>query len=264
MSVARAAVALLLASGVAHAAPQKLAITPLHDAPDLEKTLVELVQKLPSSSVELINVVGGKLQTPKLAPGVRLLTVELARLGEGRILYLQASNPNGSTTVAFAGESGGPSAADRERLRAGLVRVLAPEHFVGRLQVKFDVSNAEVQIDGKRVPGSSGTFDVAVGTHALRVTNPAYRDFLRFVDVEFDKTVPIDVALSAYPLAEGEMTEKLRKQVIPKRKLPWYRTWWALSLAGGVITGATIGLVYGLRPGVTADKTLSYQVAPSP
>ena len=89
-------------------------------------------------------------------------------------------------------------------------------------------------------------------------------DFLRFVDVEFDKTVAIDVALSAYPLAEGEMTEKLRKQAPVKRKLPWYRTWWALSLAGGVITGVTVGLAYGLRPGVTSESTLKYQVAPSP
>jgi hypothetical protein len=254
----------LLAVGAAQAAPVKVAIAPLHDVADnlpLEKALIELAGKLPD--VQLVNVAGGKLQPPKPGAQQRVLQAEVARLGEGRILYLQATAPTASTTVALKG-SGGPSSGDRDAIEAALVKVLRPDRYNGRLQLKIDVPNAELQLDGKKLASATGTLEVPVGTHALRVTHPAYRDFLRFVDVEYDKTLPIDVALSAYPLAEGEMTEKLRQRKQPKKQLPWYRTWWALSLAGVVLTGATTGLVYGLRPGVSADKTVTYQAPPVP
>ena len=34
---------------------------------------------------------------------------------------------------------------------------------------------------------------LSVGTHALRVTHPEYRDFVRFVDVEFDTPAAVKV-----------------------------------------------------------------------
>jgi hypothetical protein len=127
-----------------------------------------------------------------------------------------------------------------------------------------DVPHAEVLVDGKPMVAPGTTLELPVGTHALRVTHPAYRDFLRFVEIDFDRTVPIEVALSAYPLAEGEMTERLRKQNVAKPHVPWWRSWWALSLAGVAITGITTGAVLLARPTVTFDKKVDYTAMPVP
>jgi hypothetical protein len=139
-----------------------------------------------------------------------------------------------------------------------LVRALLPARYLGKLQLKVDVAGAEAQLDGKPLPGAAtSAVEAPVGTHALRVTHPAYRDFLRFVDVEFDKTLALDVPMSAYPLAEGEMRERQRKAVA-KPKVPWWRSWWALSITGVVITGAVVGAVYASRPSVSYDSTATY------
>lgn len=254
--------ALLLVPAIAQAAPLRVAIEPLRDAAhgsaeatEVSRALAEEIRALPF--LELVK-----------SGARRLLAVDDARLGDGRVLYLQGIEAGsnrmvGSTTVAISGGSGPVAPGDLPGVRAAIVRVLEPQRYVGKLAVKVDVTGAEVQLDGKKV-AAGAPLEVPVGTHALRVTHPAYRDFLRFVDVGYDQTVALDVALSAYPLAEGEMTEKLRRQAAPKRKLPWYRSWWALTLSGVVLTGVTAGVVLLARPGIASDSTVRYRVMPSP
>jgi hypothetical protein len=281
---ARVIVLVALVAASARAAT-KVAIVPLRDAPDaaqLEKALIEVVRDTPS--LQLLNATpNNRLQGAKNLPlearadsqplaraqalgketgAQRVLTVEAARIGDGRVLYLQAvdmssGRTHGSTTAALSGGSGEVAAADKPLLRAAVVRVLDAARYLGRLTIKVDVPNAEVQVDGKKPPLPKEAIELPVGTHAVRVTHPAYRDFLRFVDLEFDKAITLDVALSAYPLAEGEMTEKLRQQAAgPQKKLPWYRTWWVLGLGAVVLTGAAVGVVYAVRPGLSIDKTV--------
>ncbi len=112
---------------------------------------------------------------------------------------------------------------------------------------------------------AAGTVELPVGTHALRVTHPAYRDFLRFIDIEFDKTLALDVPMAAYPRAEGEMTEEQRRnRLAGSPRLPWYRRWWALAGAGVVLTGITVGVVWLARPGIGSDVNVTYNPAPRP
>jgi hypothetical protein len=287
-------VALLLVLLVAPArAATKIAITPLRDAPDvaqLEKALIDAVRDMPS--LQLVNAAGGRLQGAKNGQAEarseahataraqalgretgaqRVLAIEAARIGEGRVLYLQAvdtasGRPVGSTTAPLSGESGEVAAADRWHLRAALVRVLDPGRYVGRLNLKVDVPNAEAEIDGQKPSSVKQAIELPVGTHAVRIHHPAYRDFLRFVDLEFDKTVTLDVALSAYPLAEGEMTEELRRQaeVTKQKKMAWYRSWWALSVAAAALAGGAAAVVYILRPGVPFDRSVDYKFMPVP
>jgi len=285
--------ALLSLAGGARAAT-RVAVVPLRDAPDaaqLEKALIEALHDTPS--LQLLNATqSGRLQGAKNLPlearadaqplaraqalgketgAQRVLTVEAARIGDGRVLYLQAIEiPSGrllgSTTAPLSGGSGEVAVTDKPVLRGAAVRVLDSARYLGRLTIKVDVPNAEVQVDGKKPSAPKAGVELSVGTHAVRVTHPAYRDFLRFVDLEFDRAVTLDVELSAYPLAEGEMTEKLRKQAAaPQKKLPWYRTWWALSLGAVVLSGAAIGVVYAVRPGLSIDKTIDYRsTTPTP
>jgi hypothetical protein len=121
-----------------------------------------------------------------------------------------------------------------------------------------------VQIDGHLA--QTGVYELPVGTHALRVTHPAYHDFLRFLDVEFDKTLGVDVNMALYPLAEGEMTERQRRGLpVTRRHLPWWRTWWALTLAGVAITGVTVGVVWLARPWLShGDSSSGYAPMPQP
>jgi hypothetical protein len=270
--------------------PTRLALSPPRDgalgpaAARVEAALVEAAQALPGYAV--VNLSGGRLAGPHkvdarldaqpaaraLALGkelgaARAVAVEATPLGEGLIVYLQAlevpsGRAAGSTTLSLGGAA--PAPGDRDAMRAALMRILDPGRYTGRLQVKLDVQGAVLQIDGH--PAQPGLIELPVGTHALRVTHPAYHDFLRFIDVQFDRTLPIDVNLAAYPLAEGEMTERQRRgQPVARRQLPWWRTWWALTLTGVVLTGVTVGVVWLVRPGLEhADSSTPYNPVPQP
>lgn len=278
---ARRAVLLPVAAAGRDAAEGKLAAT-------IEPALVEAVRK---AGVEIANLDGNKLRGPSRADakadprpqaraqalakehGVELgLSAEPQPLGDGAVVYVQVVEAGGkvlgSTTVALDAEllhKGGP---DLERaLRGGVLQILDPKHFVGRLELRVDVKDAEAQLDGRAVPipPPGQSIALSVGPHAVRVTHPAYRDFLRFVEIGFDRTTTEQIALAAFPLTEGEMAEKRRRGAAPAAvKPPWYRSWWALTITGAVLVGVTTGIVFGVRAGVEADHEARYRVVPSP
>lgn len=285
------AAALLFVPTLAWAAPLRLAICPPHDAGPggagarIDAALADAAQALPGFTV--VNLAGGKLSGPrrgdarletqpaaralafgKEAGANRAVAVEATPLGDGIVVYLQALEvPSGrvlgSTTVSLGG--GARAAGDGDAVRGALVRILDPRHYTGRLQVRLDVQGAVVQIDGR--PAEAGLTELPVGTHALRVTHPAYHDFLRFLEIEFDKTSAVDVNMAAYPLAEGEMTERQRRggPPIARREVPWWRSWWALTLAGVALTGVTIGVVWLARPWLDhGDSSTGYNPMPQP
>jgi hypothetical protein len=292
--VKRAALALvslaMLVPSLAQAAPSKLAICPPHDSglgaagARIDAALADAAQALPGFTV--VNLANGKLSGPRRGdarletqPGARALAfgkelganravaVEATPLGEGLVVYLQAlevpsGRAIGSTTLSFGGGSAKPG--DRDVMRAALMRILDPGRYTGRLQVKLDVQGALVQIDGH--PAQAGITELPVGTHALRVTHPAYHDFLRFLDIDFDKTQIVEVNMALYPLAEGEMTERQRRGLpVPHKKLKWWRTWWALTLAGVAITGVTVGVVWLARPWLQhPDSSTGFNPMPQP
>jgi hypothetical protein len=281
----------VLSSLTAHAAgPTRLAVLPPRDAGPasarIEAALVEAAQTLPGFFVA--NLAGARLAGPKRADArletqpaaravalgrevnaARAVAVEATPLGDGLVVYLQAlevpsGRAIGSTTLSLGGGSA-RAPGDRDAMRAALMRILDPHRYTGRVAVRVDVQGAVVQLDGR--PVYAPTTELPVGTHALRVTHPAYHDFLRFIDVEFDKTLTVDVNLAAYPLAEGEMSEQQRRALGPvaRKKLPWWRTWWALTLAGVALTGVTVGVVWLARPWLDhGDATTPYNPAPQP
>jgi len=122
------------------------------------------------------------------------------------------------------------------------------------------VSGASIFVDGKRVP-ATGPIPVTVGTHALRVTHPQYRDFVRFVDVTFDQKVSIDVDMKRYPVVADSMRQD-RKDVTPVEPVrtggvlprPWYREWWAVAGFGALVLTGTMAIAYYTDPGVGADR----------
>jgi hypothetical protein len=250
-------------------------------AGQLEAALVEAVKSLPN--VQLVTAAkagrgpmevradprpGARAQLVGKETGAeQVLVVDLAPLPDGTVVYLQAieTAQGRSLRSTTASLPSGLGDAARTALRGAVTRVLAPDRYRGRLLIKVDVPGAEVLIDGRKIASASGPIELTVGTHALRVTHPAYRDYLHFVDVEFDRTLELPAALAAYPLAEGEMTEKARRAAPTQRTaVPWYRSWWAVTTLGVVLTGVTAGLVAGLRPTISSDKTIDYQTRQGP
>jgi hypothetical protein len=285
---------LLLSAHLALAAqPMRVAVLPLRDlglgseaVAELERTLIEAIAAQPgfsvanlSSSGRLVgpknlsvnDAAGRAQQLGKEVNASRALVVDVARLGDGQVVYLQGIDPKkgeavGSTTVSLSNGHPLPN-ADRDALRGAVVRILKPDQYLGHLILKLDVKGAEAQLDGRPLAGDlARPVDVTVGTHALRVTHPAYHDFLRFLDVGFDQTVELSVPLAAYALTQGEMAERKRRDATGAPKpVPWYRSWWALTVGGIFITGITVGVVIAARPDpISGDRSLNFRFRPTP
>jgi PEGA domain len=275
------------AEPAARAASPRVAIVPLVDAGEvgarLERPITEAVRSLAPLEVANANpsgrVTAGRAALREPEPTARAqavgrefnadraLLADAAPLGDDVVVYLRAidvatGQDLGSSTVTIAA-TGALDPRARARLRGAVARALDPARNVGHLLLKVDVPGAEVMVDGSPV-ASGARVDVSVGTHALRVTHPAYHDFLRFVEVEFDQTVALDVALSAFPLEEGQMTVH-RQAAAPsmstappgKPKRVW--RWWLLG-SGIVVAAAAIGVgVWLARPDISADRIIDYK-----
>lgn len=133
-----------------------------------------------------------------------------------------------------------------------VVRLMAPERYVGQLVVTTAVAGASIYIDGKRVAKSpSPPIRMAVGAHALRVTHPEHRDYVRFVDIAFGTDLKIDLQLEKFASIESSVESTARPTPTgPVRYVDaaprWYRQWWAvagvaaIALGGAMIIGGTI------------------------
>ena len=133
---------------------------------------------------------------------------EVGGLAEVVIVYLEVIDvERGKELRSTTVELGDSDQASVTRARAGAVKLLAPRRHVGRLQVDVDIAGAAIYIDGTQVGKSPGKpVAVTVGSHALRVTHPEFRDFVRFVDIEFERTSKVEVELQKFPIVTSDMT----------------------------------------------------------
>ena len=108
------------------------------------------------------------------------------------------------------------------------------------------MDDASIYLNGQLVGTSPlGDKRFGVGTHAVRVTHPEYRDFVRFVDLEFDATATVDVGLQQFPVIASAVAAEADRPVasVITREAPaaWYRRWWAIA-AVGLVTGVAVGI----------------------
>lgn len=168
---------------------------------------------------------------------------EVGSLGDAYMVYLRLVSAKGQSVRTVNGVLDPRVAGLRAITRSLAYRLLAPEKFVGRIKVKVDVPNAWIYLDGRRIARSPADTleNIPVGTHALRVTHEAYRDFVRFVELPFEEEVAVDVMLSAFPITSEEMRLAGPGEGTPLADgdLPWYRRWWAVTAFGAVILAAT-------------------------
>lgn len=255
--------AILACAGRAWAGGATVAVPPIASLTDggagaVEKLLVDAIGELPDHRAigpdkvrELCRK--AKRRDLEACDGAPACLAELGRLagasvviyGEAgslagdRVVYLKAidaasASEKGSTAVVL--EKSSAAAATR----AAVVRLLTPERYTGTLWLTVDVRGASVFLDG-RARGQSpiAPLELPVGTYALRVTHPSYRDFVRFVEVSFGQRTQVTAELQRYPIVGRSLRAGDSRGITDN---PWV-------LAGaGVALAATVAIIVALIP----------------
>lgn len=180
------------------------------------------------------------VEVGKLVGANVVLSGELGGLGVSKVIYLSAIDVAQGKVLNTTNVQLGANAVVGGA-QGALIRLLEPDRYVGQIAITVDIKGATAYVDGKRVGVSPmAPVSLTVGTHALRVTHPEYRDFVRFVDVNFGAGNQIKVDLSQYPVVQNAVVQnaKLQQQNIIYHPAPWYRRWY--TVAGGAAALMTI------------------------
>jgi hypothetical protein len=225
-----------------------------------------------------LHKLGTMLGVPYLVAG------DVSGLSKGYVLYLRLVDPAKqelvrAISVVHGGEEGAGASSPSEAasLREAAYRLLAPEKFVGQVIFDIDVPGAQIFWNGQPLGAAPvASRQMTAGTHALRVTHPSYHDYLRFIEVGFDKTTAVKVSLKMYPIISEEMKAKggarpVEEPIVPGqrviyRPLPFYKKWWFVTVVGVAALAASLTTVALARPrhlerdgSVTIEKTMSAQ-----
>lgn len=171
---------------------------------------------------------------------------EIGGLGDAQVAYLKLIDVGRAAEVRSTTlEAQGPEA--KAAARGAAFRLLDPDKYVGRMVCKVDVDGATIYVNGARQARSPARpITLPVGTHALRIAHPEFRDFVRFVDVGFDRDVVVEAPMQQFPIIskdivtrEGGGTSVVYRGVEPT---PWYRQWYTVAGAGVVLFAGSVAL----------------------
>lgn len=161
----------------------------------------------------------------KLVGAQLVITGEVGGLGDSKVVYLKTTDVAAARELRSTTLSVG--AADQQDSPSGAaIRLLDPDKYRGTVKFGFDVQGATVHVNGTKLtlPGSKEVL-LPVGTHAVTVTHPQYHNFVKFVDVGYSKTTPVDVAMKQYPIIQHDIQGKPLggADTIKYVDAPWYR-----------------------------------------
>lgn len=181
----------------------------------------------------------------KLVGAALVVAGEVGGLGEAKVVYLGATDvATGaelrSTTLGLGG------AADADGARGAAVRLLDPDRYRGTLRLAIDVPGATVYVNGARSAAGRGELELPVGTHAVRVTHPAYHDFVRFIEVRFGEVTPVGIQLQQYPIVQRDVAGRAGPSArAAAADVPRWRRWYVVipaavgvALVAGVAAAA--------------------------
>ncbi len=180
----------------------------------------------------------------KLVGATVVIDGEVGGLGESKVVYLGATDvATGkelrSTTLQVGAndDGGGPNGA--------AVRLLEPDRYRGVLHFVIDAGGATIYVNGSKIAlGSKGEIALPVGTQAVRVTHPEYRDFVKFIDVSYGKTTEVTVGMTQYPIIQHDLQGKpINSDRITYINPPWYRRPIAVGIGATVLLVATALIV---------------------
>jgi hypothetical protein len=180
----------------------------------------------------------------KLVGADVVVTGEVGGLGDSRVIYLGATDVASakelrSTTYTLGATDDGGGAG------GAAIRLLDPDHYRGTLRFAIDVPDTSVFVNGTKVTLSAkGELALPVGTHAVRITQREYHDFIKFIDVPYAKTIDVPVRMQEYPIVEHDVKAKptSRDRVVYIQPPLWRRPYIAgpaiavLAIVVGIIT----------------------------
>jgi hypothetical protein len=214
-----------------------------------KKPQLKVCERDPACLAELGKLVGASI----------VIDGEVGGLGDSKIVYLAATDASTakelrSTTLSIGAKvdaDGGPTGA--------AVRLLEPDRYRGVLRFVIDAKGATVYVNGSKAAlGAKNEIALPVGTQAVRVTHPEYRDFVRFIDVPYDRTTDVSVGMTAYPIIKHDLQGKpINSDTIQYIDPPWYRRPMFVAGGGVVLTVAVavvVGLIVNEPPGGSCRK----------
>jgi hypothetical protein len=202
-----------------------------------KKPALRLCERDPACLAEVGKLVGAAI----------VIDGEVGGLGESQVVYLGATDvATGkelrSTTlqVGAKDDGGGPNGA--------AVRLLDPDRYRGSLHFVIDVNGATIYVNGTKAQLSpKNDVTLPVGTQAVRVTHPEYRDFVKFIDVGYNRTTDVAVGMTQYPILQHDLQGKpISTDRITYIDPPWYRRPVAYGIGAGVLLIATAIIVGNL------------------
>lgn len=272
----RALVVVALAGGIAHAqAPRVVALAPLStlgtedtsaSSKKITQQLEAALSSLPNTKVITAAQVAQAIakakksqlkacdreatclaELGKLVGANYVIDGEVGGLGESKVVYLGATDVASgkelrSTTLQIGGKSDGSGGAG-----GAAVRLLEPDRYRGIIRFVVDVKGATVYVNGtKATLTPKGEYAIAVGTQAVRVTHPEYRDFVRFVDVPYGDTVDVKVNLTEYARVEHDIQGKpINTDQTIYIDPPWWRRPYVYGPAA-VVLAVGVGVLVGV------------------
>ncbi len=185
-------------------------------------------------------------QLGKLVGAQVVIAGEVGGLGDARVVYLGATDVGSGKELRSTTLTVGASGAATGGASGAAVRLLDPDRYRGTLKFAIDVTGATIYVNGsKTVPSSTGEVVLPVGTQAIRVTHPEYHDFVKFIDVPYNRTSDVPVGMQQYPTIQHDVKGKpLNRDGITYIDPPTWRRWYVVAPAAvalGIIVGVIIG-----------------------
>ncbi|HVK89602.1 MAG TPA: PEGA domain-containing protein [Kofleriaceae bacterium] len=173
---------------------------------------------------------------------------EVGGLGDSKVVYLGATDVTTGKELRSTTLSVGSKTDDTGGAPGAAVRLLEPERYRGTVRFAIDVGGAVVYVNGSRAALKNNELSLPVGTQAVRITHPEYRDFVRFIDVPYGRTLEVPVGLTQYRAVQHDIQGRpINSDRINYVDPPWYRRWYVyggaavgLAIIGGIIAGTIV------------------------
>jgi hypothetical protein len=204
------------------------------EGPHLEAALREC-DGAPSCLVEIVGGLGWSA----------IVVGNVTGLGEQRVITMRALDGH---TGAVLGKVEIPASGEEHQLiaqiRRALVELVAPDLYVGVLELISVQSDVQILVDGQLLattPLTQSRFALPVGRHALEARGEGMVTFSQLVDIAYEQTNRVTIDLPLNTVFVGGDT-------------PFHSRWYTWAIAGAGAVGVGLGAYFNSLQNETSDR----------